>query len=144
MPSNAKVPGDGKLRAATVQAGEAMEELFLAFKDRVESGPSEEVPGAFRAFKKAVRAYYDLMGDKVRRNQTIAVSQEEMDRFDRIVGYLEPGLKAGLFKAWPSVVKELDPYEPNVASMLGTCHRGMVVANKTQTLKGVPKERRLA
>lgn len=128
---SAKVPGDGKLRASIEQGLTESERLASAFRDALASG--EGVEEAFAVYKATFReTVYDQMGYKAKNNATISMSKDAIESLGRQRALV---LDADV-SAYPGVVKELDPFEPNTRSMLDTCRDRMVDANRIQTAKG--------
>jgi hypothetical protein len=131
MPSNDKVPGDGKLRASIEQGIADSERLASAFVDAAEAG--EGVEDAFFTYKRIFReTVYDRVSYKAKNNATIVMSK---DAIDSIARQKDMVMKVDV-TAYPEIVKELDPFEPNMRSMLDVCGRAFVDANRIQTAKG--------
>jgi len=128
---SAKVPGDGKLRASIEQGLAESERLASVVTDALAS--KEGVEDAFAVYKAYFREHvYDLMGYKAKNNATIVMSRDAIE----CLGRQRAKILGADVSAYPGIVRELDPFEPNMRSMLDTCRERMVDANRIQTAKG--------
>lgn len=136
--TNAKSPGDGKIRQDIAVEMSILDGHWAVFKDALSA--REGAKAAFASFEDSVRELYALMTKKNHRGQTKAANEATVTSArdaHRLLDRVLTESKSLDFAGHPDIALKLDPMDGDIAEMLQVCRRTMESAAATQAAKGV-------